>query len=182
MFKPMLLFVFFPNKVNKNFIDEKIHIRETLLALFIVECCVILVALLSKYSNDSIISIIMLAILLALFGTYFWGAFQTGILYLFDRIMLKRISTYKSCFKLMLPYLIIDGISPFINALIQLVGSELANIGLSIFSVSKLIWFIFLLSYYLKRLYICKTIHIIGFDVVYLTILCAPKALNYLLF
>lgn len=181
MLKSILSIVFHPTQITKEFFKEEIHIRKILLILFIIECVSLWILSLENFREMNFMVFIG-GIFFSIFGTYLMGAIGAIILYIFDKCMLKRLSTYKICFKLMLPQIIMDALVGLIIAILWIMELKLSTTVTFILELLKFIWFIVLLSYYLKKLYICKIKHVILVDITYSFLFVFPKILNNLYF
>ena len=178
--KDICLLVLFPKAITKDFIKNEIHIRTIVLRMFIIEFLSLCVLLL-KFSHLNFKLVLIGAVCFSLFGTYIVGGVDALILYILNKVIIKRISTYKTCFKLILPKIIIDAVLGIVAAIFGIIGIELPIEIKSVFGVLGFIYFIILLSYYLKQVYICRNAHIVFVDVVYSIFFVFPQIFNNLL-
>ena len=173
MIKNLLLFTFYPHRINKDFIHKNIQTSKILFLLFLFHCIAMSIAMLIKPPSfdTPIFAVILFA---GFFGTYIYTRFEAFILYLVVKLFNKKLK-YKTCHKLVLPGATITALSGFIFTII--IDILHINIGIA-GGLFQVLSSILILSYYLKNLYKFKNTHLITIGAAYLFIYALPKVLE----
>ena len=174
MYKSIVLFMFFPHKINKDFIKNKICIRNIIFVLFVVYFISLSIIFNNHFGNINMGVNIIFSIVCFIFEMCFIGIIDALILHIFDKKLMNRNLKFKTCYKLIIPKIITNAFVMFIQSVLVLIGLQISKAFSLILATLTFGYFIVLFSYYLRNVYNCQDRHIVLLDIVYSILIIAP--------